>query len=39
LNVVHKRRFITDSDVDEIPNKNEASLENINNENIDAVDQ
>jgi hypothetical protein len=39
LKVAHKRRIITDSDADEIPNKNEVSLENVNNENIDAVDQ
>ena len=31
--------MINDSDDDEIPNKNGASLENVNNENIDAVDQ
>jgi hypothetical protein len=39
LKVVPKRRIITDSDDDEIANENEATLEKVNNGNVDAVDQ
>jgi hypothetical protein len=39
LKVGSKRRIITDSDDDEIANENEATLEKVNNGNVDAVDQ